>query len=229
MINLFIVCGAGCNEKFLQPVANKLQDSFRCHVHAPLGSTEDVVLTNLLNDFTLFNSFKEEGSKTFILAHCLGGALVIKLLADNPQLEVDGLILVNSAPGYYIMTPESLKASGESIESYVDFPNVQQALLGGRELEKMQPQSSLAMTLDYREEANKCSVPTLQIAGDADGMIPVAVAEELSDCLPNNSYELIEGGRHFSVLTHLDFVCGLVTSWIDTITTPSKAQKYKIV
>lgn len=229
MNNIFIVCGGGCNEGFLQPVADKMKDSFRCHVHAPTGFTEDVMLSNLKNDLVLFNSLREEGSRTFILAHCLGGALAIKLLADNPQLEIAGLILINSAPGYYFMTPESLQASGESIESYADFPEVQQILLNCREVDKMQPQSALAMTLDYREEAKKCPVPTLQIAGDCDGMIPNSVTEEFDACLPNNVLKIVTGGRHFFVLTNLDFVCELVTSWIDTMTSPSKAQKYKII
>ncbi len=61
------------------------------------------------------------------------------------------------------------------------------------------------MDTDFREEAQKISVPTLIIHGDSDNTVPIKTsADQAAELIPDNTYKVYKGGAHGLNATHKD-------------------------
>ena len=69
---------------------------------------------------------------------------------------------------------------------------------------------------DFRSECKNVTVPTLIIHGDADNIVPIKTAgDQAAKLIPDNHYEVIQGGPHGLNITHKKEVNTLLIDFLN--------------
>ena len=167
--------------------------------------------------------------------HSLGGAIAIALAAQRPDA-VKGLVLLASCAKL-----PRVDGPGERLLGYlpgplrklVFFSMAKKILfgpgapagavsLGMQELRACRSETILddvqaAKTMDLSEQAARLDVPTLVLCGSKDRLTPPALAERLSELIPESRLEIIEGAGHMVLLEVPERVNHEILSFVGSV------------
>jgi len=163
-----------------------------------------------------------------LAGHSLGGAIVLHLALDYPQL-VAGLVLVGTGarlrvhPDIFAQISESTEAVADLLSGWEYAPHASAQL---RESTRRQLVRSGAEVLsgDYRAcdrfdimaDLPRIGVPVLVMVGEEDRLTPVKFSRFLVEHLPRAKLAVIPDAGHMVALEQYEAVCGLVGDWVQT-------------
>ena len=214
-------------------------DAFE-HQVKDLAGTARVAVADLTRSDTIAglaeDALAQAGSQTFSLAgHSMGGYVALEIMRRAPK-RVERLALLNThaRPD----SPES-KENRRRLMALAerDFPAVSAELLpkivaprhlgeigisgkvAGMALATgkdafLRQERAIIGRIDSRPHLPAIRCPTLVVAAREDGIMPVAILEELADGIPGARLEIIEDCGHMATLEQPAQVTGLLRGWL---------------
>jgi pimeloyl-ACP methyl ester carboxylesterase len=214
-------------------------DAFE-HQVKDLAGTARVAVADLTRSDTIAglaeDALAQAGSETFSLAgHSMGGYVALEIMRRAPK-RVERLALLNThaRPD----SPES-KENRRRLMALAerDFPAVSAELLpkivaprhlgeigisgkvAGMALATgkdafLRQERAIIGRIDSRPHLPAIRCPTLVVAAREDGIMPVAILEELADGIPGARLEIIEDCGHMATLEQPAQVTGLLRGWL---------------
>jgi 3-oxoadipate enol-lactonase len=76
-------------------------------------------------------------------------------------------------------------------------------------------QEAMASRPDSSPQLGSIAVPTLVVAGEADGVVPVDEMRAMAAEIPGARFEVVAGAGHLVNLEQHDRVSGLLAGWLD--------------
>ncbi|GAK85561.1 biotin synthesis protein BioH [Vibrio ponticus] len=122
-------------------------------------------------------------------------------MLDDFQLTIERFIALQAmgSPS----ARQDLKALKQAVLSRPE-PN-QQALLAGL---------NLLGDIDYRHQLNQVRVPTLRLYGRLDGLVPIQVAEDVAQLMPESQSYVFSQSSHAPFMTEFELFCQQVEQFI---------------
>jgi len=214
-------------------------DAFE-HQVKDLAGTARVAVADLTRSDTIAglaeDALAQAGSETFSLAgHSMGGYVALEIMRRAPK-RVERLALLNThaRPD----SPESTENRRRLMAlAERDFPAVSAELLpkivaprhlgeigisgkvAGMALATgkdafLRQERAIIGRIDSRPHLPAIRCPTLVVAAREDGIMPVAILEELADGIPGARLEIIEDCGHMATLEQPAQVTGLLRGWL---------------
>ncbi|WP_194438208.1 pimeloyl-ACP methyl ester esterase BioH [Vibrio fluminensis] len=238
--DLVLLHGWGMNGAVWQQTAEVLSQNFRVHVvdlpgfghsHQSSFDTLDNLTEQVLQDAP---------EKAIWLGWSLGGLVASHIALHHPE-RINALITVASSPCFSEQKPwrgiqtKVLKAFTAqlmddfqlTIERFIalqamgspsarqDLKNLKQAVLS-RPVPNQQALLAglnLLGDIDHRHLLNQVSVPTLRLYGRLDGLVPVQVAEDVSQLMPNSQSYVFTQSSHAPFMTEFELFCQQVSEF----------------
>jgi len=222
--------GLFMDESMFDPQVQALRDRYRCIAWDERGHGQTGDATG---PFTYWDSADDVaallgslGVEHAVLAGMSqGGFLSLRCALTHPEL-VRGLILIDTQAGiedperlpYYQGLVERWTTDGPDQElldiiaglilgeGYDDTPRWQNQWRRLTNDNLVQLFTTLASREDIQDRLGEIKVPAMVIHGEQDASIPVAVARNLADGLPECEFVIVPGAGHASNLTHPELV-----------------------
>jgi len=182
-----------------------------------------------------------------VVGHSLGGIVCLHLALDHPA-RVQSLILVDSGGAPISDLRKRVVVRGLRLAQFlmgsrlamnaimavpkiralafgfvVKSPNlVDQTLLEGAFLTMSAPGVSAAISAGVRDTVgdrlHEVQIPTLLIWGDSDRILPIRLAHQMADAMPDATLVTIPDSGHCPNIEHSARFNALVDGWTDTVT-----------
>ncbi|MGF1911664.1 pimeloyl-ACP methyl ester esterase BioH [Vibrio kasasachensis] len=238
--NLVLLHGWGMNGAVWQQTAEVLSQYFRVHVvdlpgfgysrHSSFQRIDDLTEQVLA----------DAPEQAIWLGWSLGG-LVASHIAIHHSSRINGLITVASSPCFSEQKPwrgiqqkvlqaftvQLLEDFQLTIERFIALqamgsPSARQDLKALKQAVLSRPapnQQALLAGLqllgdvDYREQLHHVSAPTLRLYGRLDGLVPIQVAKDVTELMPNSQSFVFTQSSHAPFMTELESFCQQVTAF----------------
>ncbi|ROV60248.1 pimeloyl-[acyl-carrier protein] methyl ester esterase [Vibrio ponticus] len=238
--DLVLLHGWGMNGAVWQQTAEVLSQSFRVHVvDLPGFGHSHQASFDTLADLTE-QVLQEAPEKAIWLGWSLGGLVASHIALHHPE-RINALITVASSPCFSEQKPwrgiqaKVLKAFSAqllddfqlTIERFIALqamgsPSARQDLKALKQAVLSRPvpnQQALIAGLnllgdvDYRHLLDQVTLPTLRLYGRLDGLVPVQVAEDVSQLMPNSQSYVFSQSSHAPFMTEFELFCQQVTEF----------------
>jgi pimeloyl-ACP methyl ester carboxylesterase len=212
---MIFVHGAGVNEKIWLHHMQDFPDALFPTLKRSCGNPPSIQwFTQNLNAFIDAHAL----DTTILVGHSLGGGVALDYALAYPD-RVDGLILISASPKFQV--PEHLLTMiledfNQFIDTIVKMGFHQDAPESAREdfrniMKEMLPEEvhfdyACANTFDIQDKIQDITAPSLVIAPEDDGMIPLQIAEWLAEQLKNSRLTLIPRAGHMVIVESPELV-----------------------
>ncbi|MUK49074.1 pimeloyl-ACP methyl ester esterase BioH [Aliivibrio fischeri] len=229
--DLVLIHGWGMNGAVWQTTSEKLSQHYRVHTVDLSGYGHSAELGSADFDEMVKQVLAQAPKKAAWLGWSLGGLIATKAALTSPE-RVSQLITVASSPrfsaekGWRGIKPLVLSQFTEQLKT--DFtltverfmalqamgsPNAKQDIKLVKKAVFSRPmpdQQALATGLmiladiDLREAVSQLSMPVCRMYGRLDGLVPIKVAHDMDELMPNSAKIVFEQASHAPFISHND-------------------------
>ena len=183
---------------------------------ATIASAESITFNRLVDDvIAVLDAYNVENC---VLAAESAGAITALSAALKHPKRITGLVIVDGM--YFRETPPEKdlfllglrKAYSTTLDHFVETcvpePDSDHIKRWGRQIiDRASQEAAIALYLsagevDLRNEISHISQPTLILHGEADGIVPIKEARQLSGILSNAKLSILPGAGHVPTMTH---------------------------
>ncbi len=194
---------------------------------ATIAPVESITFNRLVDDvFAVLDAYNVENC---VLAAESAGALTALGAALKHPKRITGLVIVDGM--YFRATPQEKdlflfglrKAYPATLDRFVETcvpePDSDHIKRWGRQIiDRASQGAAIALYLstgeiDLRNELSNISQPTLILHGEADGIVPVEEARQLSKILPNAKLSVLSGAGHVPTMTRPQEIAHEITDF----------------
>ncbi len=182
---------------------------------ATVAPLETIVYQQLVEDvFTVLDAYQVR--QCVLAAMSMGSLVAISALLQQPQ-RFSGLVIVNGIASRPVTAEndpflQGLKrnypaALRQFIEACVPEEDSEHLKRWGRQIVGRAEQEAavalyrVADGIDLRGDLQRITQPTLIVHGDADPLVPAAVAQQMAQAIPNAQLTLLHGAGHVPIIT----------------------------
>lgn len=182
---------------------------------ATIAPVESIAFKRLVDDvFAVLDAYNVENC--VLAAESAGALTALGAALKHPEritglVSVDGMYFRDTPPEKDLFLLGLRKAYSATLDSFVEtcIPESDSDHIkrwGRQIIDRASQEAAIALyrsagEIDLRNELSLISQPTLILHGEADGIVPVNEARQLSEILPNAKLSILPGAGHVPTMT----------------------------